>query len=75
MNAGMPAIINNTKMKKTTLINKFEKSIDEVLEALYASRDILELADDIELDEQANELVEELEEQIANGVETIRERI
>ena len=56
----MPAIINNTKMKKTTLINKFEKSIDEVLEALYASRDILELADDIELDEQANELVKSL---------------
>ena len=29
-------------MKKTTLINKFEKSVDAVLEALYASRDILE---------------------------------
>lgn len=62
-------------MKKSTLLNKFEKSIDEVLEALYASRDILELADDIELDDQANLFVEELEEQIADEVEKIREHI
>ena len=34
-------------MKKSTLLNKFEKSIDDVLEALYASRDILESAEDL----------------------------
>jgi len=62
-------------MKKSTLLNKFEKSIDTVLEALYDSRDILESAEDIELDDQANLLVEELEEQISDGVEKIREHI
>jgi|TARA_R110000803_G_scaffold24480_1_gene58963 hypothetical protein len=62
-------------MKKSTLLNKFEKSIDAVLEALYDSRDILESAEDIELDDQANLLVEELEEQISDGVEKIREHI
>ena len=62
-------------MKRSTLLNKFEKSIDEVLEALYAARDILETAEDIELDDQANLFVEELEEQISDEVEKIRERI
>lgn len=62
-------------MKKSTLLNKFEKSIDDVLEALYASRDILESAEDLELDDQANLFVEELEEQISDGVERIREHI
>mgnify|MGYP000200363112 FL=1 len=62
-------------MKKSTLLNKFEKSIDAVLEALYDSRDILESAEDIELDDQANLFVEELEEQISDGVEKIREHI
>ena len=62
-------------MKKSTLLNKFEKSIDAVLEALYDSRDILESAEDIELDDQANLFVEELQEQISDGVEKIREHI
>tara|TARA_R110000772_G_scaffold51939_5_gene119221 strand:- start:358 stop:561 length:204 start_codon:yes stop_codon:yes gene_type:complete len=62
-------------MKKSTLLNKFEKSIDEVLEALYAARDVLETAEDIELDDQVNLFVEELEEQISDGVEWIREHI
>jgi hypothetical protein len=62
-------------MKKSTLLNKFEKSIDTVLEALYDSRDILESAEDIELDDQANLFVEDLEEQISGGVADIRERI
>ncbi len=62
-------------MKKSTLLNKFENSIDEVLEALYAARDILETAEDIELDDQANLFVEELEEQISDEVEKIREHI
>lgn len=62
-------------MKKTTLINKFEKGIDAVLEELYKSRDILEQAEDIELDELVNEIVEELEEQIAEGVDELREKI
>ena len=62
-------------MKKSTLLNKFEKSIDTVLEALYDSRDILESAEDIELHDQANLFVEDLEEQISGGVADIRERI
>ena len=62
-------------MKKSTLLNKFEKSIDDVLDALYASRDILESAEDLELDDQANLFVEDLEEQISDGVERIREHI
>tara|TARA_R110001632_G_scaffold76420_1_gene173422 strand:+ start:953 stop:1156 length:204 start_codon:yes stop_codon:yes gene_type:complete len=62
-------------MKRSTLLNKFENSIDAVLEALYASRDILDSAEDMELDEHANRFVEELEEQISDGVEEIRERI
>ena len=62
-------------MKKSTLLNKFEKSIDAVLEALYDSRDILESAEDIELDELVNEIVEELECDIADKVDQIRERL
>jgi uncharacterized protein (DUF1778 family) len=62
-------------MKRSTLLNKFENSIDAVLEALYAARDILETAEDIELDDQANLFVEELEEQISDEVEKIREHI
>lgn len=62
-------------MKKTTLVNKFEKHLDLVLDALYNTRDLLSEVEDIELDDLANELVEHLEEQIAEGAETIREGI
>lgn len=62
-------------MKKTTIIFKLEKCIDKSLEALYDARDLLEEAEDIELDQLINDVVEELECDIADKVETIRERI
>ena len=58
-------------MKKTTLISKFEKKIDEALDALYQARDVISTADDYELDELVNEIVEDLECEIADKVETI----
>ena len=35
-------------MKKTTLISKFEKKIDEALDGLYQARDVISTADDYE---------------------------
>ncbi len=58
-------------MKKTTLISKFEKKIDEALDGLYQARDVISAADDYELDELVNEVVEDLECEIADKVATI----
>ena len=58
-------------MKKTTLISKFEKKIDEALDGIYQARDIISAADDYELDELVNEVVEDLECEIADKVEPI----
>jgi|TARA_R110000796_G_scaffold46899_3_gene113241 hypothetical protein len=58
-------------MKKTTLISKFEKKIDEALDGLYQARDVISTADDYELDELVNQVVEDLECEIADKVETI----
>lgn len=62
-------------MKKSTLINKFEDKLDLSLDALYAARDVISSIEDYELDELVNELVEELEGQIATASEKIREAI
>ncbi len=62
-------------MKKTTIIFKLEKCVDKSLEALYDARDLLEEVEDIELDQLMNEIVEDLECDIADRVETLRERI
>lgn len=62
-------------MKKTTIIFKLEKCIDKSLESLYDARDLLEEVEDIELDQLMNEIVEDLECDIADRVETLRERI
>ncbi|MDB4430253.1 hypothetical protein N9273_00370 [bacterium] len=62
-------------MKKVTVVNKLEKYIDQTLEALYNVRDYLEDVEDIELDELVNEIVEDLEIDIADKVDQIRERL
>jgi hypothetical protein len=62
-------------MKKTTIIFKLEKCIDKSLEALYDARDLLEEVEDIELDQLMNEIVEDLECNIADKVDDVRERI
>ncbi len=59
-------------MKKSTLINKFEDKLDLTLDALYDARDVISSVDDYELDELVNEVVEELETQIADASEKIR---
>ena len=51
-------------MKKSTLINKFEDKLDLTLDALYDARDVISSADDYELDELVNTIVEELEVEI-----------
>ncbi len=62
-------------MKKSTLINKFEDKLDLTLDALYEARDVISAADDYELDELVNEIVEELESEIADASEKIREAV
>lgn len=62
-------------MKKTTIIFKLEKCIDKSLESLYDARDLLEEVEDIELDQLMNEIVEDLECNIADKVDDVRERI
>jgi hypothetical protein len=62
-------------MKKSTLINKFEDKLDLTLDALYDARDVISSADDYELDELVNTIVEELEVEIANASEKIREAV
>jgi len=62
-------------MKKTTIIFKLEKCVDKSLEALYDARDLLEEVEDIELDQLMNEIVEDLECNIADRVDELRERI
>ena len=62
-------------MKKTTIIFKLEKCVDKSLEALYDARDLLEEIEDIELDQLMNEIVEDLECNIADKVDELRERI
>ena len=58
-------------MKKSTLINKFEDKLDLTLDALYDARDVISSVDDYELDELVNQVVEDLECEIADKVETI----
>ena len=60
-------------MKKSTVLGKLEKRIDEAFECLYEARDVLSNLDDPELDEAANAFVEEIEEHIAEGVEALQE--
>lgn len=62
-------------MKKAKVIYKLEKYVDQSLEALYNARDNLEEVEDIELDELVNEIIEELENDIADKVEQIQERL
>jgi len=62
-------------MKKSKVIYKLEKCVDQSLEALYDARDILEEVEDIELDELVNNIIEELEADIADKVDHIRERL
>ena len=62
-------------MKKRTLINKFEDKLDLTLDALYDARDVISSADDYELDELVNTIVEELEVEIADASEKIREAV
>ena len=62
-------------MKKSTLINKFEDKLDLTLDALYEARDVISAADDYELDELVNEIVEDLEGEIADASEKIREAV
>ena len=62
-------------MKKSTLINKFEDKPDLTLDALYDARDVISSADDYELDELVNTIVEELEVEIADASEKIREAV
>ena len=62
-------------MKKSTLINKFENKLDLTLDALYDARDVISSADDYELDELVNTIVEELEVEIADASEKIREAV
>jgi hypothetical protein len=62
-------------MKKSKVIYKLEKCVDQSLEALYDARDILEEVEDIELDELVNNIIEEIEADIADKVDHIRERL
>ncbi len=62
-------------MKKSTLINKFENKIDSTLDALYEVRDVIATTDDYELDEIVNEMVEDLEVEIADAAEKVIEAI
>lgn len=62
-------------MKKAKVVYKLEKCIDQSLEALYNARDTLEEVEDIELDELVNEIIEELECDIADKVDQIRDRL
>jgi hypothetical protein len=62
-------------MKKSTLINKFENKLDLTLDALYDARDVISSADDYELDELVKTIVEELEVEIADASEKIREAV
>jgi hypothetical protein len=62
-------------MKKSTLINKFEDKLDLTLDALYDARDVISSADDYELDELVNTIVEELEVGISDASEKIREAV
>ena len=61
-------------MKKSTLINKFEAKIDAVLESLYDARDIVEETGEIDTYD-LNEIIEEIEEKIADASEAIKEAI
>ncbi len=62
-------------MKKNTLINKFESKLDLTLEALYEARDVISAIEDYELDELVNEMIEDLEVEIADAAEKVIEAI
>ena len=62
-------------MKKSTLINKFEDKLDLTLDALYDARDVISSVDDYELDELVNQVVEDLECEISDASEKIREAV
>lgn len=54
-------------MKKSKLINNLDKAIDEVYDSLYKVRDVLEKAEDEELDYLANGFVDQLELSVVEG--------
>lgn len=62
-------------MKKSTVLSKLEKKIDEAFESLYDARDVLSNVEDPELDDLANIFIEELEEKIAEDVEKLQEAV
>ncbi len=62
-------------MKKSTVLSKLEKKIDEAFECLYDARDVLSNVEDPELDDLANIFIEELEEKIAEDVERLQEAV
>jgi len=54
-------------MKKGQLLNKFNTAIDGLYDALYNVRDVLDKYEDEELDELAQQFVEQVELCIAEG--------
>lgn len=54
-------------MKKGQLLNKFNTAIDKLYDALYDVRDVLDKYEDEELDELAQQFIEQVELCIAEG--------
>lgn len=54
-------------MKKSQLLNKFNTAIDKLYDTLYDVRDVLDKYEDEELDELAQQFVEQVELCIAEG--------
>ena len=60
-------------MKPSAVLNKFDKKVQEVYEALYNLKEVLDNTEDYELTELAEEFCEQIEESMAEGSVNIQQ--
>ena len=65
-------------MKRTSVLKKFDKEIENLWDVVYKIKDVLESTDDYELSELGEKFLEQIAEGLEDGdvsVENIREQI
>tara|TARA_R110002110_G_scaffold269309_1_gene485007 strand:- start:66 stop:260 length:195 start_codon:yes stop_codon:yes gene_type:complete len=62
-------------MKKSSVLKKFDKEIENLFDTLYKIKDLLEDTGDYELSELGFGFVDQASEDLQTGAECIREQI
>ena len=65
-------------MKRTSVLKKFDKEIENLWDVVYKIKDVLESTDDYELSELGEKFFDQIEESMEEGdvsIENIRDQI